>query len=166
MLKFAIPKLSGAARTLRRTDALKRSWVHGFSKCQAAARGSPFWGAHVRSDRMLHEVCGCNPKLDRIMHRTTIKGDYGLGRWEKPVKSATWSRLQVPAVSRQSLRPQRHIERTLTPPMHRAAGCDFSTVYQKASLRSRDPQRPHPGHLQSASMSGADSDRHAEASSS
>ena len=32
--------------------------------------------------RMLHEACGCDPKYDRIMHRTTIKGDYGLGRWE------------------------------------------------------------------------------------
>jgi taurine dioxygenase len=32
--------------------------------------------------RMLHEACGCDPKYDRIMHRTTIAGDYGLGRWE------------------------------------------------------------------------------------
>lgn len=39
--------------------------------------------------RVLHEACGCNPKHDRIMHRTTIKGDYGLGRWEKPAESAT-----------------------------------------------------------------------------
>ena len=32
--------------------------------------------------RMLHQACGCDPKYDRVMHRTTIKGDYGLGRWE------------------------------------------------------------------------------------
>ncbi len=32
--------------------------------------------------RMLHAACGCDPKYDRIMHRTTIAGDYGLGRWE------------------------------------------------------------------------------------
>ncbi|MDR2857284.1 MAG: TauD/TfdA family dioxygenase [Novosphingobium sp.] len=32
--------------------------------------------------RMLHQACGCDPKYERIMHRTTIKGDYGLGRWE------------------------------------------------------------------------------------
>ncbi len=32
--------------------------------------------------RMLHMACGCDPKCDRVMHRTTIKGDYGLGRWE------------------------------------------------------------------------------------
>jgi len=38
--------------------------------------------------RVLHEACGCNPKYDRIMHRTTIKGDYGLGRWEIPAASA------------------------------------------------------------------------------
>jgi len=37
--------------------------------------------------RMLHEACGCDPKYDRVMHRTTIKGDYGLGRFEtKAVK--------------------------------------------------------------------------------
>jgi taurine dioxygenase len=33
--------------------------------------------------RMLHQGCGCDPKYDRIMHRTTIKGDYGFGRWEE-----------------------------------------------------------------------------------
>ena len=32
--------------------------------------------------RMLHYACGCDPKYDRVMHRTTIKGDYGLGRFE------------------------------------------------------------------------------------
>lgn len=32
--------------------------------------------------RMLHQACGCDPKYERVMHRTTIKGDYGLGRWE------------------------------------------------------------------------------------
>ena len=32
--------------------------------------------------RMLHMACGCDPECDRVMHRTTIKGDYGLGRWE------------------------------------------------------------------------------------
>jgi len=32
--------------------------------------------------RMLHEACGCPPEHDRLMHRTTIRGDYGLGRFE------------------------------------------------------------------------------------
>jgi taurine dioxygenase len=32
--------------------------------------------------RMLHAVEGCDPKYERRMHRTTIKGDYGLGRFE------------------------------------------------------------------------------------
>jgi taurine dioxygenase len=32
--------------------------------------------------RVLHEACGCNPEEERIVHRTTIKGDYGLGRFE------------------------------------------------------------------------------------
>jgi taurine dioxygenase len=38
--------------------------------------------------RMLHGACGCDPKYDRVMHRTTIRGDYGLGRFEtKPVRA-------------------------------------------------------------------------------
>ncbi len=32
--------------------------------------------------RMLHSVSGSNPQEVRTMHRTTIKGDYGLGRFE------------------------------------------------------------------------------------
>ncbi len=32
--------------------------------------------------RMLHTVSGNNPGESRTMHRTTIKGDYGLGRFE------------------------------------------------------------------------------------
>jgi taurine dioxygenase len=40
--------------------------------------------------RTLHMACGCDPNLDRVMHRTTIKGDYGLGRWEtEPKQLAT-----------------------------------------------------------------------------
>lgn len=32
--------------------------------------------------RMLHAVSGNRPEDQRIMYRTTIRGDYGLGRWE------------------------------------------------------------------------------------
>jgi taurine dioxygenase len=32
--------------------------------------------------RMLHAVSGHDPSLERVMYRTTIKGDYGLGRFE------------------------------------------------------------------------------------
>lgn len=32
--------------------------------------------------RTLHQACGCDPEDERVMHRTTIKGDYGFGRWE------------------------------------------------------------------------------------
>jgi taurine dioxygenase len=32
--------------------------------------------------RMLHSVSGSDPKYPRLMHRTTIKGDYGLGYFE------------------------------------------------------------------------------------
>jgi taurine dioxygenase len=33
--------------------------------------------------RMIHCVSGCDPKYPRLMHRTTIRGDYGLGYFEK-----------------------------------------------------------------------------------
>ena len=36
------------------------------------------WDNH----RMLHAVEGCDPTYERRMHRTTITGDYGLGRFE------------------------------------------------------------------------------------
>jgi taurine dioxygenase len=36
--------------------------------------------------RVLHEATGCNPDEERIVHRTTIKGDYGLGRFEDSPK--------------------------------------------------------------------------------
>lgn len=39
--------------------------------------------------RMLHEACGCDPKYDRVVHRTTIKGDYGFGRWETEPQAQT-----------------------------------------------------------------------------
>jgi taurine dioxygenase len=32
--------------------------------------------------RMLHCVSGSAPELFRLMYRTTIKGDYGHGRWD------------------------------------------------------------------------------------
>jgi taurine dioxygenase len=34
------------------------------------------------NSRMLHRGMGCSPTEQRVMHRTTIKGDYGLGHWE------------------------------------------------------------------------------------
>jgi taurine dioxygenase len=36
--------------------------------------------------RMLHEALGIDPKYSRNVHRTTIKGDYGLGYWENHVQ--------------------------------------------------------------------------------
>ena len=35
------------------------------------------------NSRMLHRGMGCAAGADRVMHRTTIRGDYGKGRWEK-----------------------------------------------------------------------------------
>ncbi len=37
--------------------------------------------------RMLHAVSGSNPTDTRIMYRTTIKGDYGLGRWDNRTRT-------------------------------------------------------------------------------
>lgn len=49
----------------------------------------PYWHQWKPTDmliwdnlRVLHAVEGCDPKYERRMHRTTIKGDYGLGRFE------------------------------------------------------------------------------------
>lgn len=49
----------------------------------------PYWHAWKLTDmliwdnsRVLHSVEGCDPKYPRRVHRTTIKGDYGLGRFE------------------------------------------------------------------------------------
>jgi len=38
--------------------------------------------------RMLHCVSGNDPDEERLMYRTTIAGDYGLGRWEEAPKEA------------------------------------------------------------------------------
>ena len=33
--------------------------------------------------RCLHMACGHDPDAIRVMHRTTIEGDYGLGRFQE-----------------------------------------------------------------------------------
>lgn len=50
---------------------------------------TPYWHDWKPTDmviwdnhRVLHAVEGCDPKYYRRMHRTTIRGDYGLGRFE------------------------------------------------------------------------------------
>ncbi len=50
---------------------------------------NPYWHDWKPTDlviwdnlRILHAVEGCDPKYERRMHRTTIRGDYGLGRFE------------------------------------------------------------------------------------
>lgn len=36
--------------------------------------------------RVLHQAPGCDPKYERVMHHTTVKGDYGLGYFENGAK--------------------------------------------------------------------------------
>ncbi len=50
---------------------------------------NPYWHEWKPTDmllwengRLLHAVEGCDPKWERRMHRTTLKGDYGLGYFE------------------------------------------------------------------------------------
>ncbi|MCB2048809.1 MAG: TauD/TfdA family dioxygenase [Novosphingobium sp.] len=50
---------------------------------------TPYWHSWNLTDmliwdnsRVLHSVEGCDPKYPRRVHRTTIRGDYGLGRFE------------------------------------------------------------------------------------
>ena len=59
------------------------------------AKMTPYFHAWKPTDmvlwdnwRVLHEATGCNPDEERIVHRTTIKGDYGLGRLEQLEKQA------------------------------------------------------------------------------
>jgi len=44
------------------------------------------WDNH----RMLHRGMGCSPDELRVMHRTTIKGDYGHGRWDEGHMATRW----------------------------------------------------------------------------
>jgi taurine dioxygenase len=48
--------------------------------------------------RMLHAVEGCDPRYERRMHRTTIKGDYGLGAFEHGKKPGEVYR-ELPPIS-------------------------------------------------------------------
>ena len=64
---------------------------------------NPYWHDWKPTDmliwdnhRILHAVEGCDPKYERRMHRTTIKGDYGLGRFEDGKKIGEVSRTIAP----------------------------------------------------------------------
>jgi len=64
---------------------------------------TPYWHAWKPTDmliwdnhRVLHSVEGCDPKYSRRMHRTTIKGDYGLGRFEHGKKIGEVKRVVAP----------------------------------------------------------------------
>ena len=46
--------------------------------------------------RLLHSVSGIDPKYSRIVHRTTIKGDYGLGYYENNPKGRATSAPSFP----------------------------------------------------------------------
>ena len=65
-------------------DALLEEALHAMYKAI-----TPYWHDWKPTDmliwdnhRVLHAVEGCDPKYFRRMQRTTIKGDYGLGRFE------------------------------------------------------------------------------------
>ena len=64
---------------------------------------NPYWHEWKPTDmliwdnhRVLHAVEGCDPKYERRMHRTTIKGDYGLGRFEDGKKIGEVNREVAP----------------------------------------------------------------------
>ncbi len=66
---------------------------------------NPYWHAWKPTDmliwdnlRVLHAVEGCDPKYYRRMHRSTIKGDYGLGRFEGGKKIGEVEREVAPLV--------------------------------------------------------------------
>lgn len=58
------------------------------------AKMAPYWHTWKPTDmvtwdnwRFLHAVSGNDPRYSRRMHRTTIEGDYGLGRFEDETKT-------------------------------------------------------------------------------
>jgi taurine dioxygenase len=76
------------------------------------AKVNPYWHAWKPTDmliwdnhRVLHSVEGCDPKYERRMHRTTIKGDYGLGRFEGGKKIGEVKREVAPLALPQGLVP-------------------------------------------------------------
>jgi len=64
-----LEELSREINRLGRSQAYRHAWREGeilvWDNC-----------------RMLHAVTGCDPAHPRSMHRSTIGGDYGLGRWD------------------------------------------------------------------------------------
>lgn len=65
-------------------DAAKRVMKPYFHQWQGTEM--VVWDNH----RMLHRGTGSSPDQLRVMHRTTIKGDYGHGRWEEGSKATRW----------------------------------------------------------------------------
>ena len=70
---------------------------------QLNERVNPYWHTWKLTDmliwdnpRMLHAVEGCDPQYERRMHRTTLKGDYGLGYFEHGKKVGEVSREMAP----------------------------------------------------------------------
>jgi taurine dioxygenase len=56
------------------------------------AKMTPYWHRWSPGDmvvwdnwRTIHSVSGHDPKYRRKVHRATVRGDYGLGRWEREV---------------------------------------------------------------------------------
>ena len=64
--------------------------------------------------RVLHEATGCPPHIERVVHRTTIKGDYGLGRFEERQPPAPQPEFSPSA---QIIQPIPHTPTTPPPPL-------------------------------------------------
>jgi taurine dioxygenase len=61
---------------------------------EMAAKMTPYWHRWEPNDmvvfdnwRFIHAISGNDPKYQRRMHRTTIEGDYGLGRFETEARA-------------------------------------------------------------------------------
>lgn len=66
-------------------NAAKRAMKPYYHKWQGTEMVA--WDNH----RMLHRGTGSSPGELRVMHRTTIKGDYGLGRWDEGSLATRWA---------------------------------------------------------------------------
>jgi taurine dioxygenase len=66
-------------------DAARRVMKSYYHKWQGTEMVA--WDNH----RMLHRGQGSSPDEVRVMHRTTIKGDYGHGRWDEGRLATRWA---------------------------------------------------------------------------
>ena len=68
----------------RLADALQPRFWDGIRRCSMPPGELVIWD----NWRLVHSASGHSREHGRLVHRTTIEGDYGLGRWETEPEGA------------------------------------------------------------------------------